>query len=475
MKLSAKMLCEAVSQAADVTLVETGKNNNNVKFLCFYDGNPEILTSCGAYLADLSQIPPKTSGVKDILWITKAEKGRVIETDATVIVFHGQVSDTYIFSLIQRVVVALCAWEEILDNLVKDGKSVQEIIDEVQYAFAHPLCVVDSSQSCLGYSNDLLDCYANENENSVIVQDRDLDLVAELRGRDFSVGMLYMIHTDVPFSPKEKIAFDLLADKLSQALRNMAVLSAMEKNTFKEKIKKLFETGQTEEEELYRSLAEWGGEKGDTFLCYKVKASHFNCKINAEYMCGFFENALHTAVVFWYDAILVVLADQTRSQCSVAELDCKMKELLQQVQLKAGVSLPFTDLPRVWFYFKQACCAFEEGYPIEKQETIYYFQKYVSSYMLHQAMGEFPLSFLVDAGLQRLIEHDHQYSVSYVETLNAFFRCKMNVSHTADALKIHRTSLMTRMQKIRELLGCDMTQEYILYLQMILAIYNKNQ
>ena len=72
--------------------------------------------------------------------------------------------------------------------------------------------------------------------------------------------------------------------------------------------------------------------------------------------------------------------------------------------------------------------------------------------------------------MQRLVEHDSQYSVSYVQTMDTFFRCRMNMSQTAEQLKIHRTSLNSRMQKIQELLGQEMTQDYVLYLQMILAL-----
>ena len=39
-----------------------------------------------------------------------------------------------------------------------------------------------------------------------------------------------------------------------------------------------------------------------------------------------------------------------------------------------------------------------------------------------------------------------------------------------DAQCLRRTSLNSRMQKIQELLDHGMTQEYVLYLQMILAI-----
>ena len=147
----------------------------------------------------------------------------------------------------------------------------------------------------------------------------------------------------------------------------------------------------------------------------------------------------------------------------------KMESLLKQLGLKSGVSLPFTDLTKAWYHFRQACCAFDEGYPVHPEDDLYFFRDYVPSYMLHHALGEFPSSYLLDEGMQRLLDHDRSYSVSYLDTLEAFFRCRMNMSQTAEVLGIHRTSLNSRMQKITELLGREPDPEYLLYIQMILA------
>lgn len=282
-----------------------------------------------------------------------------------------------------------------------------------------------------------------------------------------------MVHNEKPFSKTEEILFPLLAMKLSSALRNMVIISGLYKNSFKQYMKSYFNTKHTEESKLYASLEEWGGQRGDRFICYKVKASDINQEINAEYICSIFENALAPSISFWYDSILLVIVDVTQSKKKEEKIHEKMRDLLNKLHLKAGVSLPFSQLPLAWYCFRQACCAFEEGYPLDEEETLYFFQDYVGKYMLNHATGEFPVRYLMDKGLQNISDHDKLYSVSYMDTLAEFFRCGMNMSKTAEALGIHRTSLNSRMMKIRECLSHEMDQPYLLYLQIMIALLNK--
>lgn len=79
----------------------------------------------------------------------------------------------------------------------------------------------------------------------------------------------------------------------------------------------------------------------------------------------------------------------------------------------------------------------------------------------------------MDRGLQNISKHDEIYSVSYMDTLAEFFRCGMNMSRTAEALGIHRTSLNSRMLKIKECLSHEMDRQYMLYLQIMIALLGK--
>ena len=491
MKISANMLYEAVREQCSVSLVGTCSPGRNLRFLSFLeDEELSRRVPGGIYLARPECLPRQVE-TPDVLFVTRSSGSLPQIRGCPLLVFHQDKSPQTLFNLLQGVLVRFCSWEEQLDEILRQGSNIQKMIDQCEPMFHHPLCVVDSSLHFLGYSGSFM---SEEREiffpgGSVREADiqqredppvpdlfyrREQDLRADLTDQGYLMGTLYMLRGDREFTETERLLFDLLREKLSRALQNLSLLNGLYQNSFRQNLLCLFQSGQVEDTRLWESLRQWGGRQGDVFICYKVKAAHINQKINAEYVCRIFETVLYHAVAFWQDGVLVVLADVSRNQGTEAAMHEKMKTLLSQLGLRAGVSLPFTEVDRAWYYFRQACCAFDEGYPRQPQDTLYFFRDYVPGYMLHHALGEFPRAYLMDPGLQRLAEHDRLYSVSYLETLSAFFGCRMNMSQTAEALGIHRTSLNSRIQKIVELLDHEMDQEYLLYLQMMLVLMKQS-
>lgn len=486
MKLNANMIYEALRKTENVSLLGDSRRERTLRFPCFFDGELSHLMSGGVYLAESQEIPRKAPDQQNILWVSWGSQVPKAIPKCPVLFFHEETRPHYILNLIQDIFVRFFAWKDSLDDILNNGSNVHRMLAASEPLFQHPLCVLDTVNNYLGYTESFMNIgtqvflpkRAEGDERKLHgatpppYYKGEKDLVRQMQNRDFTLGTLCMIHTDEPFSETELILFDLLEQKLTVALQNLSMLQGLYRNSFKHQMQEYFATKQAVAETLYESLGQWGGQQGDRFICYKVKASHINQKINAEYICSIFENVIASSIAFWHDAVLVVLVDVTRNGSEEQVLHEKIADLLTHLEMKAGVSLSFTEVEDAWYHFRQACCAFDEGYPVRPEDTLYFFQDFVPSYMLHHAMGEFPKYFLLDKGMQALLEHDQQYAVSYVDTLNTFFECRMNMSQTADLLGIHRTSLNSRMQKIWECLEHELTPEYLLYLQVILAILN---
>ncbi len=477
MKLNAKMLWEAVVKETDAVLLGPWEQNRTLSFPCFFDGDFEHLMPGGIYLAESRQLSLQMPERQDILWVVWDRETPSSAPAYPLLLFPQTYSARQILNLLQNIFSRYAAWDDDTEQILKESSSVKAMICRSEPLFNHPLCVMDASGNYLDYSSSFMEestriCSMEEGDTPAtpLIYDPLHDTTTPLSGRDCTLGTLYMLQGNTPFSETEQQFFSLLAEKLARAMQNLSMLSGLSHNAFKQYIEAVFQTRQAEEDSLYAALTQWGGKKGDTFVCYKVKASHIHRKINAEYVCGIFEGVLPASITFWYDAVLVVLVDMTRAACSEEQLQKSMEQLLVKLHMKAGISLPFTQLHHVWYHFRQACCAFEEGYPRHPEETLYQFQHYLPDYILHQAAGEFPRKLLLDRGMQRLMEHDALSSVSYRDTLDAYFQCHMNMSQTAELLQIHRTSLNSRMKKIWECLDHPHTQEYLLYLQIMLAL-----
>lgn len=64
--------------------------------------------------------------------------------------------------------------------------------------------------------------------------------------------------------------------------------------------------------------------------------------------------------------------------------------------------------------------------------------------------------------IHKLVEYDENVENYMVDTVVAYFENMYNISKTAEALYIHRNSLMYRLNKIEELTGIDMKNPYAL-------------
>lgn len=94
--------------------------------------------------------------------------------------------------------------------------------------------------------------------------------------------------------------------------------------------------------------------------------------------------------------------------------------------------------------------------------------------MLDACLNELPVESLLTQGLRALIDHDQQKNSEYLHTLDLYLQNETSVSRTAEALFIHRSSLLKRLDKIYRLLGSTLdTPEERLYLRLCLELLRR--
>ena len=95
--------------------------------------------------------------------------------------------------------------------------------------------------------------------------------------------------------------------------------------------------------------------------------------------------------------------------------------------------------------------------------------------MLDACLNELPVESLLTQGLHTLIDHDRQKNSEYLHTLDLYLQNETSVSKTAEALFIHRSSLLKRLDKIYRLLGNTLdTPEERLYLRLCLELLRRS-
>jgi PucR family transcriptional regulator, purine catabolism regulatory protein len=81
------------------------------------------------------------------------------------------------------------------------------------------------------------------------------------------------------------------------------------------------------------------------------------------------------------------------------------------------------------------------------------------------------LQHFCQRALGALLDYDHKQNADLIKTLEAFFECHGNLSQTAEALIVHRNTLLYRMSRINEIAQIDLERPEIrLGLHLALAI-----
>ena len=150
-------------------------------------------------------------------------------------------------------------------------------------------------------------------------------------------------------------------------------------------------------------------------------------------------------------------------------LNAILTPITKKMRITSGISHMFEDLFDCTYAYLQAGAALEHGLKSGRTERIFFYEDYILQQLLSHATGNVPVRFFFTDGLTRLWKHDISSQVSYIDTLRTYLDCNKSISATARTLHLHRSSLIDRLNRIDQILGCDLNDpEERLKLQIVL-------
>ncbi len=134
----------------------------------------------------------------------------------------------------------------------------------------------------------------------------------------------------------------------------------------------------------------------------------------------------------------------------------KLPYFLRETLCKAGISNVFHDFRGISRHYLEAENALLLGERHDNTLWYYQFSNYQIPYILDQATRDLFPEELYHPAVNILRGYDNANATSLLETLQAFVRLRQNITHTAAALQIHRTSLLARLERIRALTAVNL-------------------
>lgn len=183
-----------------------------------------------------------------------------------------------------------------------------------------------------------------------------------------------------------------------------------------------------------------------------------------ESLCSTLEKSIKNSKALVYGGNIFMLAYYSKT-ISLFEEDFRiLKEFLIENQLKAGVSNSLHSLEDLRKHYLQSLHALRLGKLFKDKNPIYFYEDYMTYYMLEVCSNDEKLKKYCHPSLSKLMDYDRQNNTSLTQTLYAFIRNSGSSTETANALKIHRSSLTYRLEKIREIMHIDLNNANILLL-----------
>ena len=213
----------------------------------------------------------------------------------------------------------------------------------------------------------------------------------------------------------------------------------------------------TEAQEEARLLNMLGWNRNDLMLCVRLADQRQDASV-------LHAHALHSDLFVTFPDSYVMFAEHqqcvilnlTRHDEPLSMLRHRLAPLCRDYCLYAGISSPVRGTGELYLAWRQARAALDRVFQLHSDRWILHFSECALDYILEKAQAEMVLRSLVAPELQRLIEYDQENGTPYFETLRAWLLHERDIPRTAEALIIHRTTLLYRLKKLQTVVPLDL-------------------
>lgn len=173
-----------------------------------------------------------------------------------------------------------------------------------------------------------------------------------------------------------------------------------------------------------------------------------------------------------YNDSIVTFFNLSKLGRDFAALSDELKYFIRECLLQAGYSRVMRGHDNLRRLYLQADAAIGIGKRVNPDFWIHHFNSISLNFLLEEAMHRLPDTMLCHEGLLALRDHDAAQGTEYMHTLRVYLDSNLNAVQSARQLFIHRSTLLYRLEKIREILDSPLNDpEELLYLSLSFRLF----
>lgn len=500
MLLNIDILSDFLRESFALSIYGEGKKERSLGRPLLYVPGDELLSD-SIYLCSPDNLPPRNAVHHQavVVLVGGIPPASFLSGRFVCISIHGQGGIAEVLNELQSIFDRFDRWEQQLAEVLNSTAYVSDLLEASFPIIGNPMVAIDSEYRHLGCSSiietdDRLARYRSDeqgmmrpellaqsiDDSSFNMAKSDAFLVESDGDYHYSVNLFkygsYAGNLSVSFVLRPYRASDgelckYLAEAIEQALVRLTPIRTASADSMRDVFRSLL-TGEAVGivgRQRIMSL-----DKDAAFRCARlVRGERSRKKIPIAYYCTLIENTFPGGAAFEYeDAISAFIPIDPAETEAPASME-KLWELAGMMDLEAGVSgvLRLQDFEKTRFFYRQAEVALQVGSSVHPGAGVYRFDDYILRCMLYSCLGSFPVDFLYSDGLKKLVAYDRNMQADYLETLRVYLDNNLNVSRAAQELRIHRSTLTERLQRIQDISGIDANDsEQRLYAEIVLAL-----
>ena len=291
------------------------------------------------------------------------------------------------------------------------------------------------------------------------------------------LGYLIVLEYDTAFSQhndQEELVVSLLAKQMS--INKIALTHSYRKkelNLFADLLNQRILNRRMFQERVSGTLFE----ENDTYQIYTINLCHLPSEHSPvqDQLRNELKNLLKNLYMLPYERELVILSCFKQSE---HEENLKtLENFLNKHQLQAGCSDVFTDLYRLYDFYKQSTHALEFQKYDDKDNSLFHYDK-IRFFHLLSTLETTDLTQFCDPLILRLAQDDQKNKTDYFKTLYLYLKYRGSIQKTAQKCFVHRNTINYRISKIKEVYGIDAeadTHYFNYYVSCIIVFYMINE
>lgn len=291
-------------------------------------------------------------------------------------------------------------------------------------------------------------------------------LCVNIRKFDRTLYRLLVTPGEIPLDDTFGFILEYLARVISHAMSTNIVDSHDARRQLRQIFRAVLTDSSADYVEISRQLTACGWLSSHYYLCLFLKTEQMDYKnLTHRSICSYIENMVPASCAVTHKGNIVAYINLDLCHLSESEIEQKLAGFIRDSFLTAGYSRKMLGHFNFHRQYVQASLSMGVGSRKHPHQWIHHFNDIALTYLLEQTTKKLPAYMVCHEKLLTLKYESEKNQSQLFQTLRCYLENQQSATKTANALFIHRSTLLYRLDRIQHILKSDLSDpDELLYL-----------